>query len=141
MKHVEYSQRPARYEVRDLPHGEKLLLFRENIVPGEATEGESWSADEYALTVRGRKNLEADLESHFGDYLERAKAAEYAELAAEIRAKRDALLAETDYLFQSDYPIWDDEREPWRVYRQALRNVPEQAGFPYEVVWPVKPER
>lgn len=94
MKHVEYSQRPARYEVRDLPHGEKLLLFRENIVLGEAAKGESWSADEYALTVRGRKNLEADLENHFGDYLERAKAAEYSEKQKKETDKREKAIFE-----------------------------------------------
>ena len=29
---------------------------------------------------------------------------------------------------------------PWAVYRQALRDIPEQPGFPWDVEWPTKPE-
>ena len=62
------------------------------------------------------------------------------ELAAAIRAKRDALIAETDYLMASDYPLDEDKKAELIVYRQALRDVPEQEGFPTSVVWPEKPE-
>lgn len=63
-----------------------------------------------------------------------------AALAAETRAQRDELLAETDWTQVLDAPIDAVGREAYRTYRQALRDVPEQAGFPAEVVWPELPE-
>lgn len=52
------------------------------------------------------------------------------ELAAQKRAERDALLAQTDKYMLPDLPITDEEREQYKAYRQYLRDLPEQAGFP-----------
>ena len=56
-------------------------------------------------------------------------------LPDEIRAERDRLLAETDYLALSDNTMSAE----MIAYRQALRNITGQAGFPYSVTWPTKP--
>jgi hypothetical protein len=56
-------------------------------------------------------------------------------LSDEIRAKRNSLLAETDYLALSDTTLSSD----MAAYRQALRDVTSQAGFPSNVTWPTKP--
>lgn len=56
-----------------------------------------------------------------------------------VRAKRDSLISETDYLLASDYPISAEVLEAVKVYRQALRDVPQQEGFPFDVVWPDLP--
>lgn len=61
-------------------------------------------------------------------------------LAVEIRAERDKLLTETDWTQVLDAPISAECREAFRVYRQALRDITEQEGFPENVIWPVKPE-
>lgn len=60
-------------------------------------------------------------------------------LAASARQKRDRLIAATDYLVTPDYPISDDRLAKIKIYRQALRDIPEQAGFPRTIVWPKKP--
>ena len=60
--------------------------------------------------------------------------------AEEARAKRDKLLAETDWTQVLDAPISAECREAFRVYRQALRDITEQEGFPSVIEWPVKPE-
>lgn len=59
--------------------------------------------------------------------------------AAEAREKRNALIAETDYMAMPDYPLDDEKKVAVLAYRQALRDVPEQAGFPRQIDWPVKP--
>jgi hypothetical protein len=59
------------------------------------------------------------------------------EQSAEVRDKRDRLLAETDWTQAADIP--QATKDKWAPYRQALRDVPDQAGFPFDVVWPVKP--
>jgi len=55
--------------------------------------------------------------------------------ASQVREQRDARLAETDWMANSDVTMSDD----WATYRQALRDVPAQAGFPTDVTWPVEP--
>lgn len=62
------------------------------------------------------------------------------ELAAEIRAARDVLLTETDHLVMPDYPISEEDLSLVKAYRQALRDITEQEGFPRSVEWPEKPE-
>ena len=59
--------------------------------------------------------------------------------AAEAREKRNALIAETDFMAMPDYPLDDGRKAVVLAYRQALRDVPEQAGFPRQIDWPVKP--
>ena len=60
-------------------------------------------------------------------------------LAANARQKRDRLIAATDYLVTPDYPIEPDRLAKVKVYRQALRDIPEQSGFPRSITWPAKP--
>lgn len=57
------------------------------------------------------------------------------ELGESVKDKRDVLLAATDIEALSDRTMSD----AMTAYRQALRDVPQQAGFPTDVVWPVKP--
>lgn len=61
------------------------------------------------------------------------------EYAAEARKKRNALIAETDFMAMPDYPLDDEKKAAVLAYRQALRDVPEQAGFPRQIDWPVRP--
>lgn len=60
-------------------------------------------------------------------------------LAKQAREQRDRLLSETDYLVNSDYPITQEDRSLVIAYRQALRDITEQPGFPETIVWPMKP--
>lgn len=56
-----------------------------------------------------------------------------------VRAKRDSLLQETDYLMMSDYPINSTSKNSFESYRQELRDLPSKFTDPDSVVWPVKP--
>lgn len=56
--------------------------------------------------------------------------------AEEVRTKRDSLLAESDWTQVADAPV---DQAAWATYRQALRNIPAQDGFPTSVQWPVEP--
>lgn len=55
------------------------------------------------------------------------------------RLKRDNLIAATDYLVMPDYPISAELLAKVKAYRQALRDITEQAGFPADIDWPVNP--
>jgi len=66
------------------------------------------------------------------------------QMAAVIRAARDRRIAATDYLVMPDYPIITEALEAVKAYRQALRDLPTQEGFPWggdttAVPWPEMP--
>ena len=56
--------------------------------------------------------------------------------AEEVRRERNIKLAATDWKASSDLTLSTE----WATYRQALRDVPSQAGFPNTIVWPTEPE-
>jgi len=59
---------------------------------------------------------------------------------AALRAERNRRLAETDWIMLPDAPCpAGTTREHWAAYRQALRDVPQQPGAPYDVTWPEPP--
>lgn len=58
----------------------------------------------------------------------------------EIRTKRNELIADSDKHILSDYPHTENERARWRRYRQQLRDITAQSGFPDRVTFPDVPE-
>lgn len=61
-------------------------------------------------------------------------------VAKAIRDKRDNLIGETDYYLMPDYPSNPQNLEELKVYRQALRDISKQEGFPRDVRWPDVPK-
>ena len=92
-------------------------------------------AEAEQIAVDEQKRMEAEEEA--------AKDAEEAAWAAgaddreaeEVRNERNQLLLQTDWMASTDVTLSD----AWRTYRQALRDVPAQSGFPNNVTWPTKP--
>ena len=64
------------------------------------------------------------------------KAQKDAEQAKNVRANRDALLAECDWTQVADAPV---DKTVWATYRQALRDITAQEGFPWTITWPDAP--
>lgn len=59
-----------------------------------------------------------------------------AEQAAAVRATRNARLAACDWTQVADAPV---DQSAWATYRQQLRDISAQPGFPWTVDWPVAP--
>lgn len=57
----------------------------------------------------------------------------------QLRNERNRLLAETDWSRIDDAPLSDAQREAFREYRQALRDLPDTTTDPANPAWPVKP--
>jgi virulence-associated protein VagC len=71
----------------------------------------------------------------------KAEQPDYSEqLAVEVRAQRDALLAACDWTQMPDSPLSEEEKVAYQTYRQALRDVPQQKGFPETINWPEEPK-
>lgn len=60
-----------------------------------------------------------------------------AQQANEAKEKRNKLLQESDWTQVADAPV---NKTAWAAYRQELRDVPQQAGFPDAILWPNAPE-
>jgi hypothetical protein len=56
--------------------------------------------------------------------------------SANVREHRDRLLKRSDWTQVEDVPV---DKEAWAQYRQALRDIPNQVSFPFDIVWPVQP--
>lgn len=109
-----YSQTPHDIEMRSLIQ----KFAQEEGYREKRGEDLSWSVEKIPEKTEAEKREEAE---------------------KSVRAKRDSLISETDYLLTSDYPISAEDLEAVKVYRQALRDVPQQEGFPFDVVWPELP--
>jgi len=57
--------------------------------------------------------------------------------SANARKRRNKLLSASDWTQVIDAPV---DQAAWATYRQALRDISAQAGFPATVVWPTQPE-
>ena len=90
----------------------------------------------YHATAEGNVEFTADEEAAWN-----AEEAEYAagaddRAAAKVRTERNAKLSTTDWTQVADAPA---DKAAWATYRQSLRALPEQAGFPNTVTWPTEP--
>lgn len=154
-----YSSRPSAYEIKDGDAGQKIICFRQNIEEIETEDGTQYSADEYTLTSPVSLALNKRVEDNIEAWRERAMQEDYDRVAAEVRAIRDKLLADSDKEMVLDrmglevptgvsFTAWLDFLKKLGAavsgemakYRQALRDVPTQDGFPYDVNFPEKPE-
>jgi len=81
--------------------------------------------------------------TNFAAYVPPTQAELDAAAAAQVRAERDNRLTEVDAI-AGNALRWSDltsaKQAEWSTYRQALLDVPQQAGFPYDITWPTKPE-
>lgn len=59
-------------------------------------------------------------------------------LTGMVKAHRAILLLNSDWTQLPDVPL--STQASWQLYRQALRDITEQAGYPEDIVWPATPE-
>ena len=81
-------------------------------------------------TVDGVTTTAADNEAAY-------KAAKDTEQAKSVRATRGEKLKDSDWTQVADAPV---DQAAWATYRQALRDISSQEGFPWTITWPTQPE-
>ena len=126
-----YSELPNRVVVERIG-ASAVIYLTENIEEIKVEDSVSYLADTYAISTANTPDLKTRIEQNFAVWLAKAKQDEYDKLAETIRAERNRRLADTDYTCLAD-------RQPsdaMIAYRQALRDLTKQEGFPYMVVWP-----
>ena len=155
-----YSSCPSAYEIKDGDAGQKIICFRQNIEEVTTEEGVQYTADEYTLIVPVSQALNKRIEANFEMWLNKAISEDYDRAAAEVREARNKLLAESDKEMVLDRlgleaPHGDTFSEylsflrtiaemvsgGMAKYRQELRDITKQSGFPYNVAFPEKPKK
>jgi hypothetical protein len=117
-------------ENQNAPVGEELELYLKGFIP-------TWHLERQEKLSKGVANA-----------LEIAKLVTslpvieppLADLAVRIRIERDERLLKSDWTQLPDVNLTAIEKELWLDYRQALRDVTKQDGFPVSVVYPLSPE-
>lgn len=167
---VESRERPANSFILDNKKGNLIeVTFFDGIKSEMRKEQDSDNEVEvftykvYKITTTFRDNLEEHIQNNLNDWLESLKEQEKNSLASEIREKRNKLLEESDKYMILDRLTMNFPQEisltnvvsvlkdffktlsnikngSWAKYRQELRDLPNQKGFPYDVKFPDKPE-
>jgi hypothetical protein len=89
----------------------------------------------YKATPEGNIPFTTEEEAEW-DAQEAAYAAEAdTRKSEEVRNERNRLIQQSDWMANSDVTMSDE----WRTYRQALRDITAQVGFPNDVIWPTEP--
>lgn len=107
-----YTSTPPAYDSRTQALEEEMPVF--------SVEGNRW---EQALRVRNKT----------ADEIAALNNAQ----ASAVRAERNQKIAESDWTQLPDSPV---DKAAWAVYRQELRDLTTQVGFPWEVKWPEPPK-
>ena len=104
--------------------GEPLVQYIEGFNP-------VWAVDRKESIINGIENI---------DYIRSLDSRSVEEIREEkenaIRAERDERLRASDWLMMSDAGFSDEAVTRFKKFRQELRNVPQQPGFPYDIIWP-----
>lgn len=154
---TELSERPQEFTV-NREGNRAVIIFYTDVQEVQREEGSSWEAVSWTMETPWQDDIAARIGANLASWLAKAQADAYREAAAEVRAKRDDLLAATDYekcidrlgltvptgtTFASWKPFLETLGEAVSdavsTYRQALRDIPEQPGFPFEIEWPEEP--
>lgn len=133
-----------------VPGGWLIPAHATTQAPPEAGQGQAaiWQGEAWTLTedhrgcrgwLDGQPATITELGPLPGGWSDTAPEPTPVELAAVARAERDARLAACDWTQLPDAPLDNAQRAAWAEYRQGLRDVPRQAGFPGAVEWPHAP--
>ena len=119
----DYDPMTQRIQHSNMPERETLGTYTEDDAPMPELVGEPIYSGRWVLTKT------------VVDLTDEEIAARLTAKEAEVRKERDKLIAETDWWVLPDRTATDEQL----AYRQALRDISSQEGFPYNVTWPTKP--
>lgn len=155
---TELSERPPEFTVAR--EGQKaVIIFYTDVQEVQREGGETaFEAVSWTLETSWQDDIATRIGENLASWVAKAQADAFKEAAAEVRAKRDNLLAASDSLMALDrlgltvptgttFTAWlsffkklgEALLSAVPVYRQALRDIPEQSGFPFEIDWPEEP--
>lgn len=163
MKHESTFKQP-KYIFEPLEGGRVRVTFFANETPVEREDGTHYEYDKYVTETTDRPALEEIVSGALDDWIAACASEEVQKAAAAVRTVRDRLLSESDAKMLLDRMGLDLPDNitattmlkafkdfvaalktavagDWAKYRQDLRDITDQPGFPFEVQWPKKPDK
>lgn len=141
MVRAECNEQRPRFEKEPLGNGLTLVRLYEDeqvIQPQEWPDGQQRPSGYMYTTYEAIISLPDGAPDSAPDlWAQQIKDADRQAAASAARKERDRLLLACDWAVLPDAQT---ERTAWETYRQALRDVPEQAEFPYTIDWPERPK-
>lgn len=154
-----YSQIPSSFEIQRLPYDKVKVILRDNVEEVKLEDSISYAVEEYEIITRYSADLDGKIERDFEYWLNFARQKEAEGQAKKIREMRNRLLEESDkemcldrlgvskpsgsafgdwlaFLQQISSVMFGEMAQ----YRQELRDITKQEGFPYDVKFPEKPK-
>lgn len=154
---------PKNFKIGDRKGNLIEVAFFDDVKEIQEEETTIYEYSVFTLKTIYRNDLESYINDNYKDYLALAKETDYEIEATKVREKRNELLADSDKfllldrlgialpdeitattLLTSVKEFFDNLNEvlsgEWAKYRQDLRDLTKQEGFPYEVEFPKKPE-
>lgn len=153
---------PKNFKIGDRKGNLIEVAFFDDVIEIKEEEETLYEYSVYTIKTIFREDLESFINDNYESWLTLAKETDYQAVAKEIREKRNKLLEESDEhllldrlgldipeeitatnflsvletFFSNFHEILNGE---WAKYRQTLRDLPKQDGFPYNVIFPEKP--
>lgn len=154
---------PKNFKIGDRKGNLIEVAFFDDIKEIQEEEETLYEYSIYTIKTIFREDLESFINDNYESWLTLAKETDYQVVAKEVREKRNKLLEESDKQLLLDrlnidlpseittlnllsvvVKLFDNLKSilngEWAEYRQKLRDITTQEGFPYNVEFPVKPE-
>lgn len=154
---------PKNFKISDRKGNLIEVAFFDDIKEIQEEEETLYEYSIYTIKTIFREDLESFINDNYESWLTLAKETDYQVVAKEVREKRNKLLEESDKQLLLDrlnidlpseittlnllsvvVKLFDNLKSilngEWAEYRQKLRDITTQEGFPYNVEYPKKPE-
>jgi len=131
------NERPETYSIGQLRRDNPRISFPKNL-----TDELLATFGVYSVATTPEPNIDSKTHRHTSSIEQvngkwtqvwQVEPLSEAQASANVRAWRDMLLTNCDWTQVADAPV---DKQRWATYRQALRDISSQTGFPWEVSWP-----
>jgi hypothetical protein len=134
MKYSIYINNGKIIKLLDCDNIEQQLLDGESYIDGWFNDSEYYVEDSQVIQMLPKPNQYSVFNYTTKQWVENEQIA-----IVNVSDKRQKLLYSTDWTQLPNGPFNQQQQEAWAVYRQQLRDIPEQSGYPFNVVWPTPP--
>lgn len=105
------------------------------IVPIKSNPFEQYFDNDVLINIP--KQIEQD---SFFDFKSKKWIVNVEQKIANILSFRKTLLQESDWTQIPNNPLTIEQQQEWENYRQQLRDITSQSGYPFNVIWPTPPQ-
>ena len=110
-------------------------LQGENVIEGLANYENQYIENNLIVNMPPKPNGAA-----YFNYDTKQWVLDYPSQELSVKFQRDDLLYKSDWTQIPNNPLTAEQQQAWAVYRQELRDITSQSGYPFNVIWPTPPQ-